>query len=352
MQVRTFRGPSTRAVMRKIKDELGPDAIILSTQSLQDNGHPYCEATAVAEAPNVKPQPIMTPDDVAALGWPGWQREWSVLKDQLLSLLKPQMSYDCLTPKQKLILEHLEREGVDPETLLTLWGKFKNLPLASPLVLLSELITTKPFDGDHWPAGVHAFTGPHGVGKTSILLRLALKEKALGKNAICLVNADTSQGKGRVFLRHYAELSGFDFRELTTVEDWHRFKTEIGRFRKVFIDLPGLDMNETLQDWVDNSGAGLLKAMHIHLCLSPSYSSQQLKAFSRKFASPWLGSLIWTKLDEACNYGALVDMGLFSNIPVSVLSYGPGLKNCLSPARDDVLWKLILRRQFPGVRHN
>ncbi|MFW6235452.1 MAG: flagellar biosynthesis protein FlhF [Desulfovibrionales bacterium] len=346
MQVKTFRGPDTKSVIRKIKAELGPDAVILSTQTVRDKGERYCEATAALESPESPPALSGTGNGTVP-GWQNWHQEWSRFKDHLLTLLKPQINYDCLTPRQRQVLEYLEREGTGPEALFTLWNRFRTTQESSILKILSSLVRTKPFSRVLWPQKCHAFTGPHGVGKTSTVLRLAIRHKTDAKSRICLANADMAQGKGRIFLRHYAELSGFDYRELATIEDWLALKRDQDLFDRIFIDMPGLGKEQALSTWMERSGGTLLECPCIHLCLSPLYRAEQLRMFREKYSAPGLASLIWTKLDEACNYGALVDEGILADLPISGLSFGSDLKNSWSSAKDDTLWTLILKHRFP-----
>jgi flagellar biosynthesis protein FlhF len=37
-----------------------------------------------------------------------------------------------------------------------------------------------------------------------------------------------------------------------------------------------------------------------------------------------------------------------TGLPVSALSFGPGLGNSLAPARENMLWRLLFKRELPG----
>ncbi|WP_415714878.1 hypothetical protein [Maridesulfovibrio sp.] len=162
-------------------------------------------------------------------------------------------------------------------------------------------------NSSNWPQKFQALAGPHGAGKTSTIIRLALKEKKENPAArICLASADQGQGKGRLVLRHYADLSGLEFRELASREDFARLIGESRKFDRVFIDLPGLSGNAELEGWLSACGMTGPCDLAVHLVLNPYYASAQYTAFLKKFKSNKVKSLIWTKLDEACNYGALV----------------------------------------------
>jgi flagellar biosynthesis protein FlhF len=89
--------------------------------------------------------------------------------------------------------------------------------------------------------------------------------------------------------------------------------------------------------------------MTAHLVLSPYFSASQYADIARRYHCPQLKSLIWTKLDEACTFGALLNVARLMELPVSALSFGSGLKNSIVPAASEQLWRLIFKHQLPGA---
>ena len=259
----------------------------------------------------------------------GWQREWSQIKGHILALMKPQMDLDSLTPKQKLALEYLEREDVDGKALTKVYCELREDRDCSIITALDSMVDTTPFGSKNWPGKFHAFAGPGGAGKTSSLVRLALKEKkAHPKTRICLATADGGRGKGRLVLKHYAELAGLAFREIITKDDFILLQKESNQFDMILIDLPGLPGQILLEEWMVLYGMHKCSDLAIHLVLNPYYSTAQFERFIEKYKSEQLASVIWTKLDEACTFGALLNMAFASGLPVSALSYEIGRASC------------------------
>ncbi len=355
MRMKTFRAPSQTEAYALIKADLGEDAVILSNKMVSDNGSKCCEIVAAIDEIQQTEAKEPTRDiiiDDALKESVGWKHEWGQIKGHLMALLKPQMNLQSLSPRQQLAMEYLEREGVDNDVLLNVFYKLRDNSNLSILRVLEKMASVKPLGADTWNRKMHAFAGPHGSGKTSALIRTALREKAKNQDmSICLVAADGNKGKGRLVLKHYTELSGLAYRELITHEDVAELRREAGKFDMIFIDLPGMSVNNKLEDWLLAHGMEGWNDLAIHLVLNPYYSSEQYQVFAERYKSSKLASVIWTKLDEACTFGAILNMACSSGLPVSALSYGSGLKNSITPATKEMLWRMLFMRQLPGCEN-
>lgn len=348
MQVKTFTGTSTKDIMARIKEELGPDAIILSNQKQTRKGVTCYEIMAALDMP---PAAVSTSESTPPLGLDDascLREEWARLRKQLMAVLKPQMDMGLLTPRQQLVFEYLEREGVKEDVLLDLWEKFRHAPDTPTLSVMNRMVGVAPWMETAWEHKCHLLAGPFGSGKTSTALRLALSMKRARPGARILVaNADRSQGKGRLYLRHYTELSGLSYRELDNSAHWESLRRDAAGYDLVLVDLPGLPGRQDLDGWLREASGGSLPPCHIHLVLSPLFGSAQMDSFVARLRSSSTASIIWTKLDEACNYGEIINQAKNTGLPVSLFSVGPDLKNTLVQPRDQDVWKLLLRHELP-----
>ena len=357
MRMKTYRAANSTAAFAKVKADLGEDAVILSNTTVTDNGTKCCEIVAAVDSTPTVPSSsqqtgLQTKAEVvedALQNTVGWQQEWSQIKGQIMQLMKPQMDPAQLTPKQNLAMQYMEREEVNDKVLAKIFCDLRSDKNRSIVTVLDTLLGTKKFSAKNMTKTFHAFAGPGGSGKTSTLVRLALKEKKENPKArICLATADGGRGKGRLILKHYAELSGLAFREIITREDFLHLKKEANQFDRIFIDLPGLSGTTTLEEWGALYGFSGSEDLEYHLVLNPYYSQVQFEKFLEKYKSEQLASVIWTKLDEACTFGSILNMAFASGLPVSALSYGSGLKNSLAPATNEMIWRLLFMRKLPG----
>ena len=116
MQVKTFTGHSSQEVLAQVKAEMGSEAVILANRTYRKNGVVCHEITAGLERQASGPPPDAATDSLGE-----WQREWLQIKDHLFALMKPAIQLDRLTPRQRVALEYLQREGVSDAVTVGLY---------------------------------------------------------------------------------------------------------------------------------------------------------------------------------------------------------------------------------------
>jgi flagellar biosynthesis protein FlhF len=367
MRVKTFRGENMAAVLSQVRQELGSEAVILGNQTVREDGRCLCEVMAALEQPS-EPLPETRPAKADGNGArngdgsnggarpaasttsppPDWNREWGEIKGHLLALLRPRIDFSSLSPRQRLALEYLEREGVDEASVLAIYRSIVERGEETVIPALSRLIRVKPLTSEFWPSTAHMLIGPSGVGKTTTLLRLALATKRQSPGRVLMINADGGRGKGRLLLRHYAELSGLSYAEPDGPADFNRLLDGAASGDAVFVDTPSLRGEGAVDAWCREMGLGGRQGLAAHLVLSPLFAPAQAAHYLAVNRCEHLASLIWTKLDEACNYGSLVNMAHASALPISALTMGPELSQGLAPATGKAVWKLLFKHQLPG----
>ncbi len=422
MHVKTYTGLNTQDILAQIKEELGSEAVILSNRSLRKNGQRYYEVTAGVER-NVPPsntapaagatkatakaayasaehvgakgkkaaasadgnsQQLSASQRVKQLasnyvkdgqfsdagssysqnpvGWTEWHKEWLQIKDHLFALMKPSIQMEKLSPRQRVALEYLQREGVSDVVILELYRRLLASPTDSVLQSLGEIVPIAPWGSELWEQRLHCFTGPYGVGKTTTALRMAIQLRAQNPSCrIAFINADCLRGNGRLVLRHWAELSDFAYTEAQDREGIKKALVLHAQADKIFIDLPSLRVQNLthasqksdvhLQDQYAQLGLSgdMAGTKATHIVLSPTYDGAQLMNFLQRYTPDGAASLVWSKLDECISFGSIVNAAASCHLPVSALSYGAELRDTLSVASDSLLWRLIFKRQLPSA---
>ncbi|NCC25089.1 MAG: flagellar biosynthesis protein FlhF [Deltaproteobacteria bacterium] len=347
MQVKTFTGKSLKQVMTQVKRELGDEAVILGTQGPGDGKIGYEVMAAIenfeASASNDSERKRGPGND-----FDNMREEWSLLRESLLAVIQPQVDLGRLGPRQKVAVRYLEKEGVAVDFILNLWSRLKDDPNMSVLKALRAMVDFKPWRVERWPDRVHVFVGPHGVGKTSTVLKLALALRRRHPDLkLAVLNSDGSHGRTRSYLRHYSELSGLACRETGPEDGIDTALAELEDCDLVLVDTPGLGSGQSMVRRSSSPGWSALGRAKVHLVLNPLFSPRQYEAFLERYSCPSLSSCVWTKLDEACSFGDMLNVGWKSGLPFSIFSVGSGLKDTLFPALDQDFWQLLLKHIMP-----
>lgn len=364
MQVKTYTGKTPAHCLTRVKAELGSQAVILSNKTITVGGKKMTEVMAAVEGIETA-KAAATPSAFDHAGMPmskdafladslnavsPLSREWDEIKGCLMEFMRVQRDPKRLSSTQRIAMEYLQREGVDEKVMTKVYNELAEDRGRSVLPVLESLATAKPLTMEHWNTKLHAFAGPGGVGKTSALIRWALREKKENPAArVLIASADGGRGQGRMILRHYSDLASLAFRELATKEDFAMLVAESREFDLVLIDLPGLTIDESLSDYLQGFGMHQTSELAVHLVMSPHFGPAQYDAFMTKFSCDKLASIIWTKLDEACTFGSMLNLACATGLPFSALSYGAGLRNSMAPAHKEMVWRLLFKHQLPGM---
>lgn len=359
MHVKTFVGPNPQAVLSLIKLEMGSEAVILSSRDTVRDGQRIHEVVAGVDRDPTASLPgaqsgLADSGDFGALtstppGWSEWHREWARVKEHLYTLMRPSMQWSRLSPRQRVALEFLQKEGVEDDVIFDMYKKLTTDGQGSILEILGSIVQIRPWTAENWKEAIHIIIGPFGSGKTSTLIRMALMlRRELIDIKIAVINGDCGRGAGRLALRRWSELSDFMYFEARDGELMRGALRAAGTADVIFIDMPGLDRAENMADTISEFGLAGLGAVS-HLVLPPYFAANQMKDMIKRYTSGLYGSVIWSKLDESTNFSSLVNAAGHLSLPVSALSFGPGLRASFVPVSHAHMWKLLFKRQLPEI---
>ncbi len=190
--------------------------------------------------------------------------------------------------------------------------------------------------GDRWleNGGRVAFVGATGVGKTTLLAKLAVRWILRhGPRDLALVASDSVRIGAQDQMQALGQLLGVPVHVPERFEALPELLTRLERCRLVLIDTPG----SSLRDGQLTSRLAVLATcaskLETALVLAASTQAGALEEAVQRFKPANPASCLLTKLDEATSLGGALSVLIRARLPLSYTSEGQRVPEDLRPAR-------------------
>ncbi len=364
MKIKRFVAPDMRTAFALVRDEQGPNAVILSNRRI-DNGveviaatdydealvrqairsasagaarPPRAEAPAAAPEPDAPPPPPQTapaakkPNDMRAL----WakdpnldevRRELSAMR-HVLEREVGRFAEDRLreNPVRANALEELLEYGCETELARSIAASIpvdadRRRARGIQLGLLAKsLLVCRTEPIEH--GGAVALIGPTGVGKTTTLAKLAARfARAHSARDVALVTTDVYRIGAREQLYTYGRLLGMPVVEAADEAALGDALKRLADYRLVLIDTAGLSQRDrALSDQL----AWLAKYPSIasYLVLPANAQPRDLDEVVHRFRIAAPKGTILTKLDETGRLGGALSLTIRRKLPIAYVTDG------------------------------
>ncbi|MFO8004792.1 flagellar biosynthesis protein FlhF [Thioalkalivibrio sp.] len=390
MKIRRFFASDMRQAIRMVREEQGPDAVILSSRRVEGGieivsamdydqelvtgmaGEPAAEAPAQAPAPAgaddamelldtgmpwVRPARAPEPESRAAQGGPPAGRTppgivWSqdpalvamqreieslrgMLQDQLASLAWNDLS--LREPERAQLIRDLGRLGIDPALARDIAHTVRHLDSREhawqeALQHLARRIPAAP-ESSHDPEGIVTLVGPSGVGKTTTVAKLAARHvQAHGRHSLALVTTDAYRIGAHRQLQTFGQILGVPVHLAQTARELGDILSGLQGKQRIFVDTAGMSQRDlSLAEEI----AGLAAIPHQRSLLVVAANTQQavLEETFRAFGGLSLEGVVLTKVDEAVSLGPAMSALCTGGLPLMYVSEGQRVPEDLSSAR-------------------
>lgn len=350
MKIKKYQAPSMPEAMKKVRSELGPQAVILQSKTVYTGGlfglfkKKNIEVVAAVDpaatiplkqsetktAPvfpiQPVPQAVTIPDD--------FKREMAEMKNMIKKLKNPASQEFFYPDAIKPIIEKLEQQGVSSELqqitakhLLEKWSiekveKVEEKTVKSWAVeFLANYLPQAP-SIEKAVRNVYLL-GPTGVGKTTTLAKLASKKVLEEEKNIAFLTADTYRIAAIEQLKTYAGLLQAPLKAAYSQQDFKDALLEFSQADIVFVDTAGRNYREKkfVED-LQQLMASRPKQSVYFLVLSVAAKEEDLQEIINNFASLQIDGFIFTKLDETRTKGTIVNLMHTNQIGTAFVTNG------------------------------
>jgi len=323
MQIKRYVATSIQEAIVRVKEELGPEAVILHTHRFREGGflgmgrRQKVEVLAGLER---------KPEDDGRL-----VEEISQLRTMVQELKENGMSArTSVTAEENELFQDDElaqillESGICQEIVAEL---ISDLPSENKKEVLrnrleEKLPPIKPIETGKDRPRVVALIGPTGSGKTSTLAKLAANYTVAQQKEVGLISADTQRMAAIEQLKNYSEVIGLELEIIFTPRQLTRAIEKFGDKDLILMDTAG---RNPLQDSELREMKNLLQHELIDdilLVLSVNTRYEDLLLHREKYSEINFKGYIFTKLDETRAWGNIINLAWEENRFLSFVTKG------------------------------
>jgi flagellar biosynthesis protein FlhF len=358
MKIKRYLDNDTRSAMARVRQELGPDAVIVSNRKVGGQVELVAaldldEVQLVAAAASSEAAPVAAPAAPGygeTLAFPGGgqgatlvelQRELESLRSMIEGRLSNMSWRESAgaPPVKSTLVARLHKLGLSRSLsgliadMLPEQGDIEE-NWARALGLIAQRIGVSDADAIIDRGGIVCLVGATGVGKTTTLAKIAARfVQRHGREGLALITTDCYRIGAQEQLQTLADHLDVPAIAATDARSLKRALSRLKSKQLVLIDTAGLSQKDALmlkQFRMINSVGYDIQS---HVVLPASAQLQTLQETVQVFGTQALSGAIITKVDETAAIGTVLDVVIEQGLRVSYVCDGQKIPRDMQPAR-------------------
>jgi len=347
MQVKKYRARTIKEAIAMVKNGMGPEAMILSTKKLGNEGQeglfeiaalPGADGSSQAELSplgEVKSELMTIREMIYLLNASTSTLERTLLNPALIGLYAQLIRSGLKDQYARLFIEKAGAlNGVESPSSKRI--------LDSTMREIMQVIEVKdPFRVSNSRQIVAAFIGTTGVGKTTTIAKLAAQLMLKAGKKVGLVSIDNYRIGAMEQLKTYAHILGIPCFPAFSRKDLLSALRRMERNDVVLIDTAG-------QSHYDKARIEELRkmmtddlAISTHLLLSVATTESEMNQTALNFSPLKFESYVFTKIDEAERCGSVINQVMKLPAPISYITTGQNVPEDIEKAEKRRILQLL-----------
>lgn len=338
MQIKVFKAPRLHEALALVRQEFGPDAVILDRiESQTSDGAKEWRVHAALDLEMPMPSKKKMSQDVSATRLEASMQRLEKIAANLSGRDGEQLGKLINKPNVRDAYDHLLDMGLSP---VIAYEMAEDYAQQKP-VMLSSLYWSKPIVTAKKRAVV-VLSGPSGAGKTLLIAKLATHYTIKGIK-VHLLTTDANRMGGSDVLRAYASILGLPFSVVRNDKDAKVAKVSAKAAQLVLIDSEGWNnryastLRKQMELWE------LLACTHKILLMPASMDESDGLQMLQQAQGADMTQIAFSKLDETLRPGKIVNWAEASGMPMSYCSFGPEVPQQMGWLTPQALTALLVK---------
>lgn len=342
MKLRKFKAASMREALARVKEELGPDALIIATKPVKGpGGKRMLAVTAAVDEGEEKASPkASTPEPVAARA-----ESAAELAEAMLPLRSE------LRALRSLVRNTRPTKNSNNKALLEEVAELKRM-----VASMSRRPTIDPDALEQASTGhtlakpprrrVKAIIGPTGVGKTTTIAKIAANAALLERKRVHIISLDNHRVGAPAQIKAFAQMMGVP---VTIVRhaptELPEALEQSANAELVLVDTAGRSLQDLRAPRMLEQLMNRLPKPEIHLAIAAGTSAFDIDTIVARYAPIGVSHLLFAKVDETADLRELVLAPARHNIPVGFLTCGQKVPEDIQLATRKLLMSMAIEGQ-------
>ncbi|KPL61118.1 flagellar biosynthesis protein FlhF [Rossellomorea vietnamensis] len=380
MKVKKYTAPSMNEAMKKVRAELGDDAVILNSKVSYTGGFIGLFKKKVIQViaaidPEVENEKleisrVKTKRASTSVIQPALEKEQKTEHDsnrlvevelkelkQMISSMKSRDHFEKFSDDVKEVLLHLKKQDVSDSTLFQLGDAMEEKITSESVQAVNKdewahkevkrffhlYLKEITFGGISYSRKYINVIGPTGVGKTTTLAKMAAEAVIEKRMKIAFITTDTYRIAAIEQLKTYAGLLNVPVEVVYKMEDFKKAIEKFVDYDHVFIDTAGRNFRERkyvedLQKIIDFD-----QHMETYLVLSLTSKERDMREIISQFSSIDIDRFIFTKSDETSSYGSMINMISEAKIGAAYVTNGQDVPEDITEVEEDEIVSMLMK---------